>query len=75
MSTKRQRFIHRNANGRNKSVANQKGTLIPQRKGLVAIEQDDRYVNFCDAVKPSLIRMYGTSDLDEIEKILQKEAV
>ena len=36
-------------------------------------EDDDKYVNFFEAIKPALIKLYGTSDLDEIEKMIIME--
>jgi len=41
MSTKKQRFIHRNANAyRNKSSATQTGTVLPTHKKVVEISPD-----------------------------------
>ena len=43
------------------------GTLKPVQYPV------EKYVNYQEAMKPALIKLYGTSDLIEIEKIMEAE--
>ena len=59
MSTKKQRYIHRNANGyRNKSFANQTGTVIPQKK-VVEISPatfEELRIEFENIIKKEIVK-------------------